>query len=189
MNGENAAAAPMTNIPGNLRLAKELEALNKIPVENITAGPEGDDILIWRAYVLGEEGSAYDGGIFTIRMVFSVKWPEELPEIRFLTSIFHPGVNESTGETSMFAIMFNSENKDGSRSRRRDTFGPLTVRKILENVVGFFTRNFYLHLASHSSHKEVLTHCIFNEKAASQLVNDFRGFEETASRWTYRYAK
>ena len=90
MKGQKATV----QTPGDILLAKELDDLNSHPVENVTAGPEGDSILIWRAYVLGQEGSPYDGGIFTLRIVFSVKWPQELPEIRFLTSMFHPGVGE-----------------------------------------------------------------------------------------------
>ena len=166
---------------GDLLLAAELEALNLAPLSRITAGPEADDILVWRAFVLGEEGSPFDGGIFTMRLVFTTSWPEVPPEIRFLTSMFHPGVNPETGRTSLAAMGLS---KLGERKTYDDEIERLTVRRILEATVNFLSKSAYIPL----QHSRISAH-IFNDKAYGQIAKDLRGFEETASRWTFAYAK
>jgi ubiquitin-protein ligase len=151
-------------------LAAELDELNDTPVPRATAGPEGDNPLVWRAYVIGEEDSPFDGGIFTLRLEFTTEWPKEDPNVRFLTSMFHPGVNPETGETNLAAMGMIQRDK-----KRKDR----TVRTILEAAVRFVSKSGYLSPSG----------CVFNEKAAVQIAKDLRGFEETANRWTYAYAR
>ena len=171
---------------GGQLLAEELNELNASALARITAGPEEDDILIWRAYVIGEEGSPFDGGLFTMRLVFSEDWPEVWPEVRFLTSTFHPGIHPETGRTSLAAmgLVRGSKEKVSERScnGNDNPASPLTLRTILDAAVHFFTKSAYLQQTRTSN-------CIFNKKAAAQIAKDLRGFEETATRWTYAYAK
>ena len=108
-------------------------------------------------------------------------WSEQSTRIRFLTSMFHPGVNPETGRTSLAAMGLS---KLGERKTHDDEIERLTVRRILEATVNFLSKSAYIPL----QHSRISAH-IFNDKAYGQIAKDLRGFEETASRWTFAYAK
>ena len=46
------------------RLRKEFLAINKDPVENITARPLETNILVWHYVLKGAKGSPYEGGTY-----------------------------------------------------------------------------------------------------------------------------
>ena len=50
------------------RLKKELEELQKSPIENCSAGPIDDDIQKWQATIFGPEETPYYGGIFYVNI-------------------------------------------------------------------------------------------------------------------------
>ncbi|XP_036127042.1 ubiquitin-conjugating enzyme E2 2-like [Molossus molossus] len=77
------------------RLLKEFRDLSRQPPELCSAGPLEDDILTWQGVVIGPQGSPYEGGIFSLEIVFPATYPLNPPQVQFSTPIYHPNVSES----------------------------------------------------------------------------------------------
>lgn len=75
-------------------LTKELEKLNENPIDGVSVGPDGDDMLVWLGSIDGPEGTPYEGGTFEFRIDIPKTYPkdEKGPQFIFLTKIFHPNV-------------------------------------------------------------------------------------------------
>lgn len=79
------------------RLMKELKDIDKDPPSNCSARLLGTDILHWKGYIYGPEGSPFAGGIYELDIKFSDEYPFSPPHIEFITPVFHPNIN-SDGE-------------------------------------------------------------------------------------------
>ncbi|ORX50351.1 ubiquitin-conjugating enzyme [Piromyces finnis] len=82
------------------RLIKEIKNIQNSPNEQI---PElhpisDDDLLEWKAVILGQEDSYYKGGRFELAISVPKTYPIQPPKIRFVTKICHPNVHFKTGE-------------------------------------------------------------------------------------------
>ncbi|EWM21161.1 ubiquitin-conjugating enzyme e2 j2 isoform 2 [Nannochloropsis gaditana] len=67
------------------RLRKELIALQRDPVENITARPLESNILVWHYVLKGAKGSPYEGGYYHGKLKFPPEYPLKPPSIMMLT--------------------------------------------------------------------------------------------------------
>ena len=78
------------------RIKKEIEEIKKEPPANCSAGPINEDNLFdWCASIVGPSNSPYAGGLFSLRVSFSEKYPFKPPKIKFITKIFHPNINSN----------------------------------------------------------------------------------------------
>ena len=78
------------------RILEEYEELNKHPGSNVglTVGLfDVKDIFKWRVTLLGPLDSLYNCGLFVLRVEFPDNYPENAPEIYFITPIYHLNVN------------------------------------------------------------------------------------------------
>ena len=48
-----------------------------------------DNIFEWKSSVIGPRDSIYQGGVFYFKIIFPKNYPNEKPEILFLTPIYH----------------------------------------------------------------------------------------------------
>lgn len=53
---------------------------------------EKDNPFVWRMVYFGRPMTKWDGGLFTIRLVFPSTFPTEQPRVRIVTPIFHANV-------------------------------------------------------------------------------------------------
>ena len=67
------------------RLSKELKALQKDPLPNISAMPLEDNILEWHYMILGPKGSPFEGGCYHGKLRFPPEYPFKPPAIYMLT--------------------------------------------------------------------------------------------------------
>lgn len=79
------------------RLRKELEKLNREKLDNITIEPgDGqteDNHIIWKAKIVGVEGTPYFNGKFNLLIKIPQEYPFQPPKIKFDTKIFHPNIS------------------------------------------------------------------------------------------------
>jgi ubiquitin-conjugating enzyme E2 D/E len=82
-----------------LRLKNELNNLINDPVCNSTILLENDENLFnWIAIMQGPEGTPYEGGIFKLQFKFPDNYPFKAPEVKFLTTTYHPNIKLDSGE-------------------------------------------------------------------------------------------
>eukprot|EP01118_Nematostelium_gracile_P004240 TRINITY_DN14979_c0_g1_i1.p1 TRINITY_DN14979_c0_g1~~TRINITY_DN14979_c0_g1_i1.p1 ORF type:complete len:160 (-),score=30.57 TRINITY_DN14979_c0_g1_i1:48-527(-) len=82
------------NSQAGLRLLSDLKEIKTEPPEGVSASPINDEnLLVWNASILGPDDSPWEGGIYSLRMVFTEDYPSKAPrEVRFTTEMFHPNV-------------------------------------------------------------------------------------------------
>jgi len=75
------------------RLMAEYRQLTQDPPDGILAGPKNEENFFeWEALILGPEGTAYEGGVFTAILNFPRDYPIYPPKMKFTTEIFHPNI-------------------------------------------------------------------------------------------------
>lgn len=82
------------------RLIKELDQYNKDPSPALLRlePTSDDDIFHLTAVLRGPDGTAYEGGIFTLTLTVPQTYPNTPPQITFKTPCCHPNVAFTTGE-------------------------------------------------------------------------------------------
>lgn len=82
-----------TATPAQLRLMSDLKAIKQDPPEGCSASPISDESLFtWNATIFGAEETPWEGGIFTLKLQFSERYPEKPPRVRFQCEMFHPNI-------------------------------------------------------------------------------------------------
>ena len=74
-----------------LRLSKDLLHIQENG--DISASPINDaNLLEWKACIFGPSNSAFESGVFNLRLSFPITYPDQPPKVRFISPIFHPNV-------------------------------------------------------------------------------------------------
>ncbi|RWS23546.1 ubiquitin-conjugating enzyme E2 D1-like protein [Leptotrombidium deliense] len=77
------------------RIMKEMDEMRKNPPPGCSASPIVDsDIYIWQATITGPLESPFEGGVFTLRIVFPKDYPFSPPKVRFVTKMYHPNISK-----------------------------------------------------------------------------------------------
>jgi ubiquitin-protein ligase len=63
-----------------------------------------EDPLIWSVTLFGPKDSPYDGGCFSVRLVFPGEYPMKAPSMHFETKIFHPNIDWAEGAVCMDSL-------------------------------------------------------------------------------------
>ena len=77
------------------RLQTELMQLMLEPVPGISAFPDDENVLRWKACIDGTADGYYAKMSFRLQLEFSTAYPIEAPSVRFITPIYHPNVDMS----------------------------------------------------------------------------------------------
>ncbi len=76
-----------------LRLLSDLKSIKQEPPEGCSASPVSDDnLFVWNATVFGPDETPWEGGVFSLRIIFSDSYPEKPPRVRFTSEVYHPNV-------------------------------------------------------------------------------------------------
>ena len=144
------------------RIEKELAYLNKQDVF-FSVGPiDYSNMFEWLAQLPGPKDSPYEGGIFDLNIKFPTNYPYHPPKVEFMTRIYHPCIQISTGRKS-FDFLFENWNPD---FRIYDII--LKIQNGLKNPD--------------------IKHNIWEKDIANQYEVSREEFEKTAREWTKRYA-
>jgi len=77
-----------------LRLMSDLKEIKTSPPEGVSASPVNEDnLMVWTATIFGPDDSPWEGGIYSLRIIFTDEYPSKPPkEVRFTTEMFHPNI-------------------------------------------------------------------------------------------------
>ena len=77
------------------RIQRELAAILDDPPPGCSLLQMGDDLFRWKVEVQGPPDSPFEGGTFTLLVIFPKTYPFQPPKVKFETRIFHPNINQS----------------------------------------------------------------------------------------------
>ncbi|KAI8616916.1 ubiquitin-conjugating enzyme/RWD-like protein [Chytriomyces sp. MP71] len=75
------------------RLQSELMQLMMSATPGVSAFPENDNLLTWKATIEGPVGTPYAGLSYKLAMKFPINYPFSAPTLRFETPMYHPNVD------------------------------------------------------------------------------------------------
>lgn len=109
------------------RIIKEIKEMKSCPPENCSAGPIDDtDIMKWNATIIGPNPSPYEDGLFKLKIEFPMDYPFRPPNVKFITPVYHPNINKTTGAICLDILKTN--------------WSPaLTISKVLLSVCSLLT--------------------------------------------------
>jgi ubiquitin-conjugating enzyme E2 A len=60
--------------------------------DSVVAGPKGDDLFDWEAFVEGPSATAWEGALLRLELKFPQDYPHSPPAVRFMSRVYHPNV-------------------------------------------------------------------------------------------------
>lgn len=137
------------HIREELDMIKTSQLLAKI---GSSAGPQNKtDIFTWNVLIKGPKNSCYENGLYKLLLKFPQNYPEDPPDIKFVTKIYHPNVSLDDG-----VICVSSKSTEWENNRNIITV-IYSIYELLKNPN-----------LSHGLNKEALL----------LYKNDFEGFKE-----------
>jgi ubiquitin-conjugating enzyme E2 D len=143
-------------------LQSQFNDLRSNPPEYVGVGLKNYNINTWEAFINGPRRTPYEGGLFTLSIKFPSNFPTGAPEVKMLTQIYHPNINEQG--TVCIDIIRNNWRSD------------MTMRKVLIAIVGLLK---YPNPDGAWPSKTDM---------ANELRNNPSSFNRNAQEWTRRYA-
>ncbi|KAJ7353782.1 Ubiquitin-conjugating enzyme E2 G2 [Desmophyllum pertusum] len=117
------------------RLMAEYRQLTLNPPDGILAGPlTEENFFEWEAFITGPEGTPFEGGVFTTRLVFPHDYPLSPPKMRFICEMFHPNVYPD-GRVCISILHAPGDDPMGYESSAERWSPVQSVEKILLSVV------------------------------------------------------
>jgi len=123
---------------------------------------DDENIFEWKVELPGPKDSPYEKGIFELEIKFPFNYPTYPPKVKFITKIYHPCINRSTGKTS-FDFLFENWNNE------------FTIYDILLKI-------------QNGLKNPDIKHYIWETDIANQYKICREKFEKTAREWTKKYA-
>ena len=87
------------------RLLVEFTHFQKDQTLGVSGAPSEDDLMLWNAAILGPSDTPFEKRSFELTLKFSERYPYEPPKINFVSPIFHPNINFSTGQMNLGILM------------------------------------------------------------------------------------
>lgn len=119
----------------SLLLRRQLQELNKHPVEGFSAGLLDDsNIFHWELMIMGPPDTLYEGGFFKAHLIFPKEYPMMPPKMNFVSEIWHPNVHK-TGEVCISILHDPGDDKYGYESASERWLPIHTVTTIALSVI------------------------------------------------------
>lgn len=122
-----------------LSLTKQLKELQKNPIDGCSAGLEDPtNIFRWSVVIMGPPDTPYEGGIFKATMVFPSDYPNNPPQMRFTTEMFHPNIY-SDGRVCISILHAPGDDPDHYEDASERWLPVHTVVSILISVISMIS--------------------------------------------------
>eukprot|EP00040_Diaphanoeca_grandis_P004374 m.28415 g.28415 ORF g.28415 m.28415 type:complete len:170 (-) comp15912_c0_seq1:127-636(-) len=79
------------------RLMMDLKILQREAPAGVSAVPTKDNVMLWNAVIFGPADTPFEDGAFKLSLKFADSYPHKAPEVKFLSSVFHPNVYNDGG--------------------------------------------------------------------------------------------
>jgi ubiquitin-conjugating enzyme E2 D/E len=119
------------------------------------------DLFGWIVVLQGPEDTAYSQGVFKLKFKFPENYPFKAPDVKFLTTVYHPNIKTDTGEIcqDVFASSWAPTQK---------------VEEIIEKIITML--------------KEPSTSTPLENDICQEYTNNREKFNKTAREYTTKYA-
>jgi ubiquitin-conjugating enzyme E2 A len=74
------------------RLINDFKRFEQEEANGIFAAPQENNIMCWEAVIFGPEETQWEGGCFKLILEFTEEYPNKPPNVKFVTTLFHPNV-------------------------------------------------------------------------------------------------
>ena len=78
-----------------MSISSQFNDLRGNPPKRIGVGLKNFNYNNWEAYINGPRGTPYEGGLFTLDIIFPADYPSSAPKITMKTPIYHPNIDDS----------------------------------------------------------------------------------------------
>ena len=119
------------------------------------------NIYDWNIIMKGPKKSCYENGIFQLSLIFPKNYPNDPPDIKFITKIFHPNISFDNG-----IICVSSKSSEWEKNK---------------NIINVIYSIYDLLKIPNLNHG-------LNKEALLLYQNDYNSFYQKAKEFTKKYA-
>lgn len=202
----------MNSSEGLKRLENEFVILNRNAFADLgcTVGlPDQNNLHRWRFIFLGPRDTPYEGGMFCLELEFPKDYPNNAPQIHFLTPIYHlnvcpyksslglvcpnfiknwnPSITAQNIITKLYSIFYKVNPDSAFEKERANEY--LNNRPLYESKIKFFTKK-YANLMNDGKYvldedwnfscdESMLTSYIGPKEKNSEIYNKYDGNEQS----------
>jgi len=134
---------------------------------------ENNNYYIWRVTLKGPKETPYEGGTFTIRIIFPFNYPKSGPEFRFLNLIYHLNV-DFTNPNELGHICLNFLNEWKTTGRVVDKPGYGVKQALIDIFCLFYNQNI---------------ESAYDKGMANEYQSNMANFNAKAKMYTQQYAQ
>ena len=167
---------PMVNNPQILtRLTKEFQLCtqdNDLIQIGCNFGLENNNMFIWRVTMSGPVNTPYEGGLFTLNIIFPFDYPNHGPEFKFKNKMYHLNVINNEYHKDFGHICVNSINEWKLTGKVKGDI--YTVKQALFDIFCLFYNQG--------------VESAYDEKMALSYKMNPQLFNAEAKKWTQMYA-
>ena len=169
MNSMQLNPSTFTRITKEFQLCSQDNDLIQI---GCNFGLENNNITTWRVTMVGPVNTPYNGGLFTLFIIFPNDYPNHGPEFRFKNKMYHLNVVSDESSNEFGHICVNSINEWRVTGRVKGGF--YTIKQALFDIFCLFYNQGVI--------------SAYDKKMADDYQNNRQQFEEQARKWTQMYA-
>ena len=152
------------------------------PLAGIQVTASEDDPSDIRAEFTGPEKTPYEGGVFKLKLCICGDFPKVPPKANFITKIFHPNVDEKTGEVCVNTLKSDWQPNSWSIANILQTIRCLLIVPFPESALNEESgRLFMENYEAYCAHAKMLTRIHAVRKRSVELPSVPRFSIETQS--------
>ena len=169
MNYNNNENSTMIRLTKEFKLCKEDNDLIQIGC-NFSL-EDNNNFYTWRVTMLGPRDTPYEGGLFTIIIIFPHDYPGRGPEFKFKNKIYHLHVDQTSHDFGHISLNYLNEWRTTGRVSNKPCYSVKTA--LFDIFCLFYYQDVY---------------DFYDYKMADEFKNNREEFNKKAAKWTKLYA-